>query len=121
MNRKIYILFNSQPMTETLDNYWINSKLVWDCHQSLAIMVKHNRVQMIWVIGHSDTEGNETANQLARLGSERPFIGPGPACNISGGVAMKAVRKWTHKHTKKYWESLIGLMQATRTHCQKKW
>lgn len=72
---------------------------------------------MIWVLGHSGTEGNDTANQLARLESERPSTGPGPACNISAGVAMKAVRKWTHRDDKKYWGSLIGLTHATRTPC----
>jgi hypothetical protein len=27
--------------------------------------------------------GNETADQLAKTGSEHPFIGPEPACSIS--------------------------------------
>jgi hypothetical protein len=107
-------------MTEALENYYINSKLVWDCDQSLAILVKHNRVQMIWVLGHSGTEGNEIANQLERVGSESPSVGLGPASNISAGVAMKAGRKWTHRDHKKYWGSLTGLTHATRIHCQKK-
>jgi hypothetical protein len=65
---------------------------------------------MIWVLGHSGTDGNVNANQLARLGSERHSTGPGPACNISAGVAMKALKKWTYKDNEKYWGSLIGLM-----------
>jgi hypothetical protein len=52
------------------------------------------------------------ADQLARTGSEHPFTGPEPACGISIGVAKKAVRDWTNKNHKKYWESTTGLKQA---------
>jgi hypothetical protein len=54
---------------------------------------------------------NETADQLAKMGSEHPFIGPEPACGISVGVAKKAVRDWTNKKHKEYWESTIGLRE----------
>jgi hypothetical protein len=46
------------------------------------------------VPGQEDIVGNETADQLARTGSEHPFTGPEPACGISIGVAKKAVRDW---------------------------
>jgi hypothetical protein len=49
---------------------------------------------------------------LARLGSERSFIGPEPACGISVGISKRAVRDWTSRDHKKYWESLTGLEQA---------
>jgi hypothetical protein len=46
------------------------------------------------------------------LGYESPFIGPEPPCGISAGIAKKAVRDWTNRDHKKYWESLTGLKQA---------
>jgi ribonuclease HI len=56
------------------------------------------------VPGHEAIVGNETADQLARSGSEHPFIGPKPACGISVGVAKKAVRNWTNRNKKNiYW------------------
>jgi hypothetical protein len=64
------------------------------------------------VPGHETIAGNETADQLARTGSEHPFIGPEPACGISVGVAKKAARDWTNRKHKEYWESLTGLRQA---------
>jgi ribonuclease HI len=48
-------------------------------------------VQLIWVLGHEGTEGNKTADQLAKLGSECPFIGPEPESGISARIATKGV------------------------------
>jgi hypothetical protein len=51
---------------------------------------------------HEGIVGNETADQLARTGSEHPFIRPEPACGISTGVAKKTARVWTNRnHNKK--------------------
>jgi ribonuclease HI len=64
---------------KALGKHQITSKLVWDCHQSLTQLARHNRVQLIWVPGHEGIVGNETADRLARTGSEHPFIGSEPA------------------------------------------
>jgi ribonuclease HI len=77
---------------KALGKYQITSKLLWDCHQSLIELVKHNRVQLILVPVHENIVGSEKADQLARTGSERPFIGPERASGISIAVAKKAVR-----------------------------
>jgi ribonuclease HI len=89
-NRNIYILSDSQAAIQALDDYQINSKLVWDDHQSLVQLAKHT-----WALSHEGTVSNEAADQLAKLGSKCLFIGPQPACSILVGVATKAVRDWT--------------------------
>jgi ribonuclease HI len=53
------------------------------------------------VPGHEGITGNETADLLARTGSEHPFTGPEPACGISIGAAKRAVKDWMNRnHTK---------------------
>jgi hypothetical protein len=58
-------------------------------------------VQLTWVPGYEGIVGNEIADQLARTGSEHPFIGLEPACCISFGVDKKLVRDWTNRNHKK--------------------
>jgi ribonuclease HI len=69
-NRKIYILPDSQAAIKALCNHQMTSKLV---------------------PGHEGIAGNETADQLAKTGSEHPFRGPEPGCGISVKVGKKAI------------------------------
>jgi hypothetical protein len=64
------------------------------------------------VPGLEGIAGNETADLLARIGSEHPFTGPEPTCGISIGVPERAVRDWTKRNHIKQWESTTGLKQA---------
>jgi len=49
--KTICILSYSQAAIKALDSFQINSKLVWDCHQSLVKVTEHNRIQLVWVPG----------------------------------------------------------------------
>jgi hypothetical protein len=64
------------------------------------------------VPGQEGIAGNETADKLARMGSEHPFKGPEPGCGVSIGVAKKAGRGWMNRNHTKHWESITGLRQA---------
>ena len=110
--RNIYILSDSQAAIKALNNFQINSKLVWDCDQSLVRLAEHNRVQLIWVLGHMGIDGNEMADQLARQGSSHPFIGPYPALGISAKIAREVIRGWTNRKHIEYWQSIYGQRQA---------
>jgi ribonuclease HI len=56
-NRNIY-MSDSQAAIHAFGKYQITSKLVWDCHQSLMQLARHNKVQLIWVPGHEGIVGN---------------------------------------------------------------
>jgi hypothetical protein len=109
---KSYLHLHPGVAIKALGKHQITSKLVWDCHQSLIHLARHNIVQLIWVPGHEDVASNETADLLARTGPEHPFIGPEPACDISIGAAKRAVRVWTNRNHIKQWKSTTGLKQA---------
>jgi len=64
--RNMYLLSNNQVAIKVLNNFQINSKLLWHCHNSLVKLAQHNRVQLIWVPGHMGIDGNETGDQLVR-------------------------------------------------------
>ena len=61
----IYILSTSQTVTKASDSFQINSKLVCNCHQSLVKLAEHNRIQLVWVLGHVGIDGNEIAYRLS--------------------------------------------------------
>jgi hypothetical protein len=106
----IRILSDRQPAIKEHDKHQITLKLVWNCHQSLIQLARHNRVQLIWVPHHEVIAGNGTADQLSRTVSEYPFIRP--SCGISIEVSKKAVRDWTNRNYPKQWEYTTGLKEA---------
>ena len=87
--RNIYILSDSQAAIKALHSFMINSKLAWDCHQSLVKLAEHNRFQLLWVLGDTEIEWNETADQLVRQGSSHPFIWLKSTLSITAKVARR--------------------------------
>ena len=104
--RNTYILSDSQAVIKALNNFQMNSKLVWNCHQSLVKLAEHNRIKMIWVPGYMVIDGNEMADQIARHGSSNPLIGPEPALGRSAKIAREVIRGWTNKKHEEYWQSI---------------
>jgi len=58
----IYILSDSQTTIKAFELFQINSKLVWDCHQSMLKLAEHKRIQLVWVPEHMLIDGNEIAD-----------------------------------------------------------
>jgi hypothetical protein len=50
--------------------------------------------------GHEGFVANEIADELAKLGTECPLMGPEPAGGISVGAAKKSVRGWANRDLK---------------------
>jgi hypothetical protein len=108
----IYILSDSQADIKALDSFQINSKSIWDCHQSLVKLAEHKRIQLLWVPRNMRNDGNERADQLARQGSSHPLIAPEPAIGTSAKVAREVIRDWESRKHEEYWQSIHGQRQA---------
>jgi hypothetical protein len=97
---------------KVLNNFQINSKLLWDCHQSALKLAQHNRVQLVWVPGHMRIDGNEIADYLARESSSYPLRGPEHALGISVKVARGAIGDWTNRNHEELLQSIREQRQA---------
>jgi ribonuclease HI len=82
----IYIISDSWAAIKAFDSFQTNSNLVWHCHQFLVKVAELNSIQLIWMQGHMGTDGNETADELARQGSSHPLIGHKSELGITAKV-----------------------------------
>jgi len=61
--RNICILSDSQTAVNGLECFQLNSKLVWEDHQSMVILAERYRIQLVWVPRHMRSDGNEIAGE----------------------------------------------------------
>jgi len=71
-----------------------------------------NKVSLIWVPGHSGIPDNETADELARRGSETAFMGPQPALGVRAGLKTGLIKWRTRGSHQRFWERLDSCRQA---------
>jgi ribonuclease HI len=88
----MYILSGSQVAIKALEVFQINSKLVWDCYQSLVKLADCKRILLIWVPRHMGIDGNDVADKLATQDSSCPLTGSEPALGISAKLAREVIR-----------------------------
>jgi len=65
----IFIFSDSQAVLRALDSYTTNSKTICECRKPFNEMATHLRINLIWVPGHHNFEGNCIAVELARHGT----------------------------------------------------
>jgi len=70
----IFIFSDSQAALRALDSYTTNLKTISECRQSLNEMATHLRINLIWVPGHRNIEGNCIAVELPRQGTTADIL-----------------------------------------------
>ena len=72
----------------------VKQLLVANCIQNLNTLSQENVVKLMWVPGHSNIDGNEEADTLAKAGAFKMCEISEPAVPISYRRCRLAVRKW---------------------------
>ena len=109
---KIAIFSDSQAALLALKSAKCASKLVWECSTTLRELSRQNKVLLFWVPGHCGIEGNEHADNLARQGSARQFIGPEPFLGTSTCAIKGELKKWEMQELATLWQQSQGCRQA---------
>ena len=102
-NQTICILSDSQAALKALASPRVKQLLVGNCINNLNMLSHNNQVKLMWVPGHSDIEGNEQADTLAKNGAFTVCEIPEPAVPISYCRCRLEVRYWVQKEHAKAW------------------
>jgi ribonuclease HI len=105
--KTIDICSDSQASLKTISSVQFKSKLVLECRKLLMSLAETNTVTLIWVPGHTNVQGNENADELARKGSEMDFVGPGPALPLTLSRVKTTIASAAHKKHVQYWKNLL--------------
>lgn len=115
---KISICSDSQAALKALQSYKISSRLILECRTLLQELAKTNLVSVVWVPGHSNIDGNENADELAREGSSSEPISTTPCIPLSKRWARSTIVEWGNRSHHRFWMSLDSCQQ-TKLLCKK--
>ncbi|KAJ8983698.1 hypothetical protein NQ317_003488, partial [Molorchus minor] len=96
---------NSQAALRAVSASRTRSALVQECGDALEELARHKEDTVA-------SQGNEKADELARLGSEGRCLGPEPYLGITRQQVTAALNDWVYSTLKEHWRLSIGCRQA---------
>ena len=101
---KIIIRSDSQAAINAILSNTTNSRLVWECKQTLHSAKTNHDVALEWIKGHADHTGNELADYLARQGSSMDNLSvfpevPVPYTYIKDKITQHFLKKWQSRYS----------------------
>lgn len=100
-NKYIYIWSDSQAAIKTVLKPMAYSQLVWETMEALENLGQRNKVTLAWVPGHTEIQGNERADGLARKGMQDDTeLSPVEVPSVTGlnqiksGLQQEHLRRW---------------------------
>ena len=100
---EVTILTDNQSVVKTIDNIVTSSRTVHTLKQALNETSKTCKITVRWIKAHVGHEGNERADELAKLGSESLPIGPEPNIALSKAHTDNLVHILVMEMWKKRW------------------
>lgn len=104
----IRILSDSMAILKALGSNTTNSSLIYECHQALERLASLNGVIFQWIKGHSESHGNDAADELARQGSNAKVAGPTILLPLPFGQLRSWVRQRTRAAHNALWANQTG-------------
>jgi hypothetical protein len=105
---RITILSNSQAAILAINKSTVLSRTVYAAIEALTNLAETRFVRLQWVKGHNNSEGNDLADYMAKMGARTSPEGPGPflpiatihvKCMAADIMQQRWTRKWAlHKH-----------------------
>ena len=94
MTEETIFFSDSRAAIQAVCGSRVRSSSVHRCIEALQTLSTHTNVKIKWTRAHVETAGNECADQLAKLATESPFIGPEPTIPVSYSFCKKQVWNW---------------------------
>ena len=113
-NQTIIILSDSQAALQALACPKIKQLLVADCIGNLNTLCQNNEVTLMWVPGHSNIDGNEEADTLAKTGAYKICEITEPAVPISYRRCRLTVRNWMDEEHSRVWRQTNTCVHTKR-------
>ena len=85
-----------------LDTIKTNSRTVEDLKDKLNILAKTNTVELSWIPGHRGYEGNEKADELAKIATTKQISTDEP---ITHGNLTNVIQKYYQDQTETRWKN----------------
>jgi ribonuclease HI len=112
LQKSIAICSDSRAALQALESYRFESKIVLECYSALNVLGTDNQITLFWIPGHSGLEGNEVADELARNGSAKNFVGPEPCLPLPKSWSKMTINKWMHFAHCKSWQKVKTCRQS---------
>ncbi len=107
MKTTITVFTDSQSSLKALASPYIHSKTVKECLQAIKLVQSQHTIKLAWVKAHAGHEGNELADQLAKLEASqpRPVHGPGPFDTVPLSFVRKIARQTALDKWQEDWDT----------------
>jgi len=88
------------------------SGLVWETMIKVLSLSIQNCVRLLWNPGHSNNEGNEMADSLAKQAATTDFTDPEAVLGLSITSVRNTVCQWSAQEQNKTWNNIQSCRQA---------
>jgi ribonuclease HI len=108
----IDIVTDSKSALCALDSMYTKSKIVGDCMRMLDRLQTRAKVIIHWIKAHVGHEGNEKADELAKIGTQKPSYSVEPILPVPLSWIKNKIRAYQYNEWTNRWQSINEARQT---------